>query len=197
MHLLGWNSVRWFLYTIATLAICLVIYVGSAFASLAALVVAVRRGDVELVMAHTDLPRVHHAMVDQLVEAYLRRLGRARPIKPLERLAINTFGAGIADELTGKLMTHKNIAALLQTGAVRGDVDIEAIPPLANVDLSNVATYMGRIVPIKPVEFSLQLGPGEDTGSISMHFSRGGWKLSAINLPSRVLAMLVERLPVR
>ncbi|MBW5435801.1 DUF2939 domain-containing protein [Bradyrhizobium canariense] len=188
---------RWFFYAIAALAICLAIYAGSAFASLASLVVAVRRGDAEHVVARTDLPRVRHAMVDQLIDAYLRRLGRQRPVKPFERLAINTFGASIADELAGKLMTRENIAALLQTGAVRGDAEIGAIPPLANVDLSNVATYMGRIVPIKPVEFSLRLGSEEDAGSISMHFSGDGWKLSAINLPARMLSKLVERLPTR
>jgi hypothetical protein len=189
--------VKWFIAAIAALAIALVIYAGSAFVSLAGLVAVVRRADAEEVMMRTDLPRLRHAMVDQLVDAYLHRLGQQRPVKPFERLAINTFGASIADELAGKLMTRDNIAVLLQTGAVRGDGEIGAIQPLAGIDLSDVATYLGRIVLVKPVEFSLRLGGSEDAGRISMHFGGNGWKLSAINLPARMLEKLVERLPTQ
>ncbi|EJN16235.1 hypothetical protein PMI42_00205 [Bradyrhizobium sp. YR681] len=148
-------------------------------------------------LARTDLPPARHALVDQLIDAYLRRLGGERPIKPFERLAINTFGASLADDLAAKLMTRDNIAVLLQTGTVRSNVELGSIPPLADVDLSNVPALMGRIVLIKPVESSLRLGASRDVGSISMHFAANGWRLSAVNLPSTMMAKLVERLPAR
>ncbi|MBW7974097.1 DUF2939 domain-containing protein [Bradyrhizobium sp. BR 10289] len=188
---------KWLTAAVAALALCLLLYAGSALASLARLAEAARRGDAEQVLARTDLPRVRHALVDQLVDAYLRRLGRERPIKPLERLAINTFGASIADELAAKLMTRENIAVLLQTGALPENVELGTIPPLASIDLSNMTAIMGRLALIKPVEFSLQLGAAADAGSISMHFAGDGWRLSAVNLPARMVAKLVERLPTR
>jgi len=148
-------------------------------------------------MARTDLPRVRHALVDQLVDAYLRRLGRERPVRPFERLAINTFGASIADDLVGKLITRDNLAALLQTGAVKTDADVGVIAPLTAVDFSNLSVLVRRIVPVKPVEFSFRLGEEADSGSISMHLEGTAWKLSAVNLPNSILLKLVERLPKR
>lgn len=188
---------KWLTAALAVLALCLLFYAGTAFASLASLVGAARSGDADRVLARTDLPRVRHAFVDQLIDAYLRRLGRERPIKPFERLAINAFGASLADELAGRLMTRENIAVLLQTGMVRSNVDIGTIPPLADIDLSNVTAMMRRLVLIKPVEFSLRLGASADAGSISMHFAGNGWRLSAVNLPEVTLAKLVEQLPRR
>lgn len=188
---------KWLISALAVLALCLLVYAGTALVSLAGLVGAARSGDADQVLARTDLPRVRHAFVDQLIDAYLRRLGRERPIKPFERLAINTFGASLADDLAGKLMTRENIAVLLQTGTVRSNVEIGTIPPLADIDLSNVTAIMRRLVLVKPVEFSLRLGASADAGSISMHFAGNGWRLSAVNLPAALLAKLVERLPTR
>jgi hypothetical protein len=188
---------KWLAAALAALALCLLVYAGSAFVSLAGLIAAARSGDADQVLARTDLPRVRHAFVDQLVDAYLRRLGRERPVKPFERLAINTFGASIADDLAGKLLTQDNIAVLLQTGAVRSNVELGSIPPLAEIDVSNIPGIIRRFTLVKPVEFSLRLGAGREAGSISMHFAGDGWRLSAVNLPAAMLAKLVERLPVR
>ncbi|WP_018643122.1 hypothetical protein [Bradyrhizobium huanghuaihaiense] len=50
---------------------------------------------------------------------------------------------------------------------------------------------------MKPVEFALRLGEGQNAGSISMHLESTTWKLSGIGLPSKVLANIVDRLPTR
>jgi hypothetical protein len=50
---------------------------------------------------------------------------------------------------------------------------------------------------VKPVEFALRLGAGQDAGSVSMHFEGMTWKLSGIGLPPKVLANIVDRLPTR
>ena len=54
-------------------------------------------------MAGTNLPRLRHSIVDQIVSAYLDRIGQRRPVRPFERMAINAFGA--TDHLAVKLMT--------------------------------------------------------------------------------------------
>ena len=48
---------------------------------------------------------------------------------------------------------------------------------------------------VNPVEFSPQLGSGQDAGGISLHFEGDGWKLSGIQLPSAVLEALSRHLP--
>lgn len=62
------------------------------------------------------MPRVRHSLVDQLMVACLNRLGQKRPVRPFERMAINTFSATIADDLVVKFMTPENLPVLLNSG---------------------------------------------------------------------------------
>ncbi len=78
------------------------------------LVSAVRSGDAAQAMARTDLPRARNSFIDQVVSGYLDM----RPVRPLERRAINALGAAIADGLAMKLMTAENLSVLLRSGTV-------------------------------------------------------------------------------
>lgn len=191
---------KWLLGVVAVLLLCLVVYAGSAFVSALDLVSAVRSGDAAQVMARTDLPRVRHSIVDQVMTAYLERLGQKRPVRSLERMAINAFGATIADNLAVKLMTPENLSVLLKTGTVRTaaeNITFGTMSSLAEIDISNVIVFAGRISLIKPVEFALRLGESPDAGSVSMHLEGTTWKLSGIGLPSKVLTNIVDRMPTR
>ncbi|MBH5397149.1 DUF2939 domain-containing protein [Bradyrhizobium sp. CNPSo 4010] len=191
---------KWLLGIAAVLLLCLVVYAGSAFVSTLALVSAVRSGDATQVIARTDLPRVRHSIVDQVMSAYLDRLGQKRTVRPLERMAINAFGATIADDLAIKLMTPENLAVLLNTGAVRSaaeNIDFGSMSSLADLDISNIFVFARRITLVKPVELALRLGHSEDEGSVSMHLEGATWKLSGIGLPPKVLSNIVARLPTR
>jgi hypothetical protein len=66
---------------------------------------------------------------------------------------------------------------------------------LSRVAPSKFLETAKRIRLVNPVEFSLQLGSGEEAGSISLHFEGYGWKLSGIRLPSAVLDALSRHLP--
>ncbi|WP_407114451.1 hypothetical protein [Bradyrhizobium sp. LMG 9283] len=151
-------------------------------------------------MARTDLQRLRHSLVDQIMSTYLDRLAQRRPVSPFERMAINAFGATIADDLAIKLMTPDNLSALLKSGTVRNgaeNITFGTISSLAELDISNIFVFAGRITVVKPVEFALQLGDSRDAGSVSMHLDGTTWKLSGIGLPPKVLANMVDRLPTR
>jgi Protein of unknown function (DUF2939) len=191
---------KWTLRILALLAIGLAIYAGSAVISLQRLATAARNADGAEVIARTNIPRVRHAIVDQLIAAYLEKIGQKRPLKPFERMAIETFGASIADDLAIKLVTPENLSALLKSGAVSdatAKIEFAGMPALADLDVSNVFNVLRRIQLIKPVEFAVQLGADRSAGSISMHFEDWGWKLSSVNLPASAVAKLVDRLPTR
>lgn len=191
---------KWLIGILSAVLVCLALYAGSAFVSVLDLVSAVRSGDAAQVMAGTDLPRVRHSLVDQVMSAYLDRLGQKRPVRPFERMAINAFGATIADELAIKLMTPENLSVLLKSGAVRNaaeNIEFGTMSSLADLDISNVFVFLGRITLVKPVEFALRLGEAKDAGSVSMHLDGMIWKLSGIGLPPKVLANMVDRLPTR
>ena len=66
---------RWLFGTLVALLISIGVYVGSALVSLNGLVTAARAGDGPAVLERTDIARVRHSLVDQIVSAYLKQLG--------------------------------------------------------------------------------------------------------------------------
>ncbi|WP_027550937.1 DUF2939 domain-containing protein [Bradyrhizobium sp. Cp5.3] len=191
---------KWIVGTLAVVLTILLVYAGSALISILGLVSAVRNGDVAQIMTRTDLPRVRHSLVEQLNTAYLERLEQKRPLRPIERMAITSLGTTIADDFTTKLVTPENLSVLLRSGTVRNaaeNISFGTMSSLADLDASNIFVLLGRIRPIKPDEFALGFGRGENAGSISMHFEWTGWKLSGVGLPQRIVANMVDRLPTR
>jgi hypothetical protein len=186
---------RWFAGTLLALAVGLGIYIGSAVVSLGRLVDAAHAGDATGVLARTDMPRLRHSLVDQIVAAYLKQIGRDRPVKPLERMAANTYGASIADAMIGKMLTQENLATILKTGEITSRSAVVNMQPLTAVDTSRVFETLGRIHPVKPVEFLIRLGDTEEGGGVSIHFEGDGWKLSGIQLPTAVVQVLARDLP--
>ena len=112
---------RWTMAISVALLLTLGAYAASAVASLDGLVRAAQSGDAVAVMSRTDLPRLKRSLVDQIVAAYLNRIGQKRAVKPLERLAANTYGASIADVMVGKLLTQERLTELLNSGKVSLD----------------------------------------------------------------------------
>lgn len=191
---------RWIAVIVAALFLALAGYSATALISLERLATAARASDGAEVIARTNVPRVRQAIIGQIISAYLEKVGQKRPVRPFERMAIETFGASIADDLAIKLVTAENLSVLLRSGAVResnAKPELGTIPALGDLDVSNIMNVLRRVKLIKPVEFELQLGDNPSAGSISMHFEAWGWKLSSINLPASIVARLVERLPVR
>lgn len=185
---------RWFLGGLAAFAIALVIYVGSAILSLNGLVEAARAGDGAAILSRTDLPRLRHSLVDQIVFAYLKRVGRDRPVKPMERLVASTYGATIADAMVGKMLTADNLTQILRDGRVAvGETDVN-LQRLSDLDASGAWQKIGRLSFVKPVEFQVRLGNGDDAGGISLHFEGFGWKLSGVQLPAAAIEALVQHL---
>lgn len=186
---------RWFFGTLVALLVGAIIYVGSAVVSLKGLAEAARAGDGAEVLARTDTVRLRRSLVDQIVSAYLRQLGQDRPVKPLERLAANTYGASIADALIAKLLTAENLTAILNKGAISpGGAPIPNMVRLTEIDTSKIFETLMRMSPVKPVEFMIRLGETESAGGISIHFEGNGWKLSGIQLPAAAVQVLAQDL---
>jgi hypothetical protein len=61
---------KWLIGILVAVLVCVGVYAGSGFVSLVCLVSAVRGADVAQVMARTDMHRVRHSIVDQVMTAY-------------------------------------------------------------------------------------------------------------------------------
>jgi hypothetical protein len=190
---------RWLIGIVVILLMSSVIYVGSAIWSAKGLVEAARSGNGAEILSRTDLPRLKRSLTDQILAAYLDRLGAKRPVKPLERVLANTYGASIVDALVSKMLTEENLTKLLRTGAVANisqDAQFGNLASLSNLDTSTLR-LLGRISPVKLVEFAIMLGDDRDSGGISLHFEGDGWKLSGVQMPAAALRALADSLPIK
>src|SRR4051812_17491753 len=70
---------RWIFVSLIAALLAAGVYLGSALVFVQGLVEAVRAGDAAAVVARTDLVRVRHSLVDQIVAGYLKQLGRDHP----------------------------------------------------------------------------------------------------------------------
>jgi hypothetical protein len=190
-------AMRWLVGTVLALLISLVIYVGSAVWSVKGLAEAAKSGNGPEIIARTDLPRVKRSLVDQIVRAYLERLGAKRPLKPIEQMLANTYSASIADALIGKMLTEENLTKMLRSGVVTEGLPNGQMPALAALDISNTFMVLWRLSPVKMTEFEIALGNDTSSGAISLHFEGNGWKLSGVNLPARAVRALAETLPIK
>ena len=189
------NKMRWFLGTLIALVAGIGIYVASALVSLNGLVTAARAGDGAQVLERTDLARLRHSLVDQIVSAYLKQLGLNRPIRPVERIAANTYGASVADAMIAKMLTKENLTRILNSGTISsGETTFANMERLSEIDSSRVFEVLSRLSPVKPVEFFFRLGETESAGGVSIHFEGNGWKLSGIQLPASAAQVLAQSL---
>ena len=139
---------RWFLGGIAALLLLLLVYVGSAAAALSKLAAAVRAGDGAAVIESTDLAALNRSLTDQIVRAYLERIGAKRHISPMERMLVNTFGASIADAMVAKMLTADNLTQILKTGNLSGTAGVPSfagLPALADLHTGNWLSLLGRL----------------------------------------------------
>jgi hypothetical protein len=159
------------------------------------LVEAARAEDGAGVLARTDTQRLRRSLVDQIVSAYLKQLGKDRPVKPLERVLANTYGATVADAMIAKMLTEENLTRILKTGTIAsGESPMASMKGLSEIDASNLLGMLGRISPVKPVELLVRLGDTEGAGGVSIHFEGNGWKLSGIQLPTAAVQVLAQSL---
>lgn len=194
---------RWLFGGIAALIILVVVYVGSAVAWLGGLADAVRSGDGAGVIARTDVKSLTQSLADQIVAAYLERIGQTREIRPSERMLVRAAGLGIADAMIAKMLTPDHLTQLLKTGKLEGVQDlppIAGLPQLGTIDTKNVLATLGRFRFVEPVEFAVRISDTTDADSYSeirLHFAGSGWQLAGLVLPGNVVRELAATLPVK
>src|SRR5262245_13257527 len=131
---------KWTASILGAILLALAAYPTSALISLDRLAAAAQASAGAEVLARTNVPRGRQALISQTTSAYLEKVGQKRPVRPFERMAIETFGASIADDLAIKLVTAENLSALLKSGAVResaGKPELGTMPALGDLDVSN------------------------------------------------------------
>src|SRR6516165_7363274 len=99
------TAMRWVIGTLIVLIVAVVAYFGSAVVSLVSLAEAARNGDAGAIIERTDMGRLRSSLASQLIGAYLDRIGQNRPLKPLERMVADTYGASVVDAMLEKLLT--------------------------------------------------------------------------------------------
>ena len=194
---------RWFLGTLAALIIAVAIYLGLAAATLSTLAAAARAGDIAKVLEKTDVKAVSRSLTNQIVNAYLDRIGATRKVGSMEKMLINTYGATIADAMAAKMLTADNLTQLLKSGKIdasQGLPSFAGLPALGDLNTGNWLALLGRVNFIQPVLLGIRVSDKSDPESyaaINLHFEGTGWKLSGIELPKPIVRTLAASLPVK
>ena len=105
---------RWFLGSIIALVIAIAVYLGLAVSSLSTLASAARAGDGVKVLEQSDIKALNRSLTNQIVGAYLERIGGTRRISAMEKTLINTYGASIADAMVAKMLTADKLTEMLE-----------------------------------------------------------------------------------
>jgi DUF2939 family protein len=193
---------RWFLGIIAAAVLFVLVYLGSAASSLANLAAAARAGDGAAVLQRTDVKALNRSLTDQIVRAYLERIGATRRVAPMEKMLINTYGATIADAMVAKMLTADKVTQMLKSGSLEGEAGLPSfrLPALADLNTGNWAALLGRVNIIQPVLLGIRVSDATDRenySAINLHSEGLGWKLSGIELPKSIVRDLAASLPVR
>lgn len=194
---------RWFLGLVAAAVLFLLFYLGSAASSLAKLAEAARAGDGAAVLERTDLKAVNRSLTDQIVRAYLERIGATRKIGPMEKMLVNTYGSTIADAMVAKMLTADRLTQMLKNGNLDGAPGVPAfagLPALADLHTANWLSLLGRLNVVKPVLLAIRVSDTSDPdayAAINLHSEGLDWKLSGIELPKAIVRDLAASLPVR
>jgi hypothetical protein len=189
---------------IVTAAVLLVLmYLASAAYSLSNLAAAVRAGDGAAVLERTDVRALNRSLTEQIVRAYLERIGATRRIGPMEKMLVNTYGASIADAMVAKMLTADRLTQMLKAGKLEGGPEMPSfagLPALADLPTGNLLALLGRLNFIQPVLLGIRVSDASDPehyAAINLHYEGLGWKLSGIELPKAIVRTLAASLPVK
>jgi hypothetical protein len=194
---------RWFIGIVVAIVIIILIYLGSAAFSLAGLIAAAREGDGAAVIKRIDVPALSRSLTNQIVAAYLERIGATRRISPMEKMLVNTFGATVADAMVAKMLTAEKLTQILKTGnldAAPGVPNLTGLPALADLQSEDWFSLLGRLSFVQPVLLAIRISKASDPdnyAAVNLHYEGLGWKLSGIVLPKAAVRDLAASLPVK
>jgi hypothetical protein len=194
---------RWVIGIAVAIIVLVLIYLGSAASSLSKLVAAAQAGDGKTVIELTDVPALGRSLTNQIITAYLERIGTTRRIGAMEKMLINTYGATIADAMVAKLLTADKLTQILKTGNLSGTSDapnLAGLPALADLHAENWASLLGRVSMVQPALLAIRVSKTSDPDSyaaVNLHYQDFGWKLSGIVLPKAAVRELAASLPVK
>ena len=194
---------RWFLGIVIAAVATIAIYYGSALYSLAHLTEATRTGDGATIVARTDFPQLSRSLSEQIVKAYLERVGANRRVGTMERMLVGGYAATVADALVSKLLTPENLTELLKAGHLAetsASPALTGLPSLTDLQKINLLTQFGRVHYINPVKLSIRVSKSadpEEATAIVLHRSSLTWKLAGIDLPRKVLREIAASLPAK
>ena len=194
---------RWFIGIVVAIAIIILTYLGSAAFSLAGLIAAAREGNGAAVIERIDVPALSRSLTNQIVAAYLERIGATRRISPMEKMLVNTFGATVADAMVAKMLTAEKLTQILKTGnldAAPGVPNLTGLPALADLQGEDWISLLGRLSFVQPVLLEIRVSKASDAdnyAAVNLHYEGLGWKLSGMVLSKAAVRDLAASLPVK
>lgn len=194
---------RWFIGVVVAIVVVILLYFGSAANALARLIAAAREGNGAAVIERVNIPLLTRSLTNQIVAAYLERIGATRRITAMEKMLVNTYGATVADAMVAKMLTADRLTQILKTGrldATPGIPDLSGLPTLAGLQNEDWLSLLGRVSLVQPVLLAIRVSAASDPdnyAAVNLHYEGLDWKLSGIVLPKAAVRELAASLPAR
>jgi len=193
---------RWIVSTLAVLLVAWAVFLASPFVSLYRLAGAVEARDVAEIEQRTDMPEVRANFTRQLIEEYLKSLGKAGAVGGLDRQIAAQTVATLADPLVAQLVTPEALIDLLDDGWPQRVVSPEGAPKTpVTFGLGSLARVWGLFVTSETRGFRKVYivlphnRPPEERFRLLLRLTGTTWRVTAIDLPHSLLQNLIKKLP--
>src|SRR3954468_10849191 len=193
---------RWIFVSIAVLVVAWALFLASPFLSLYRLASAVDARDVAAIEERMDMPEVRSNFTRQLIEEYLRSIGKAGAVAGLDRQIAAQASATLADPLVAQLVTPEALIDLLDDGWPQRMISADAAPKTpVSFRLGSIARAWRLFVTsenrgFRKVYIVLPHNrPPAERFRLLLRLTDTTWRVTSIDLPHHLLESLVKKLP--
>jgi hypothetical protein len=192
---------RWIFVSLAVLVAAWALFLASPFLSLYRLASAVDARDVAAIEERMDMPEVRSNFTRQLIEEYLRSIGKAGAVAGLDRQIAAQASATLADPLVAQLVTPEALIDLLDDGWPQRMVSSAGAPAPVKFGLGSVGRAWRLFVTSENRGFRKiyvilpDSRPVDERFRLLLRLTGTTWRVTSIDLPHTLLQNLVKKLP--
>lgn len=192
---------RWIISTLVALLVALALFMASPFVALYRLGRAVKAHDTQTIEQRVDIAEVRTNFTRQLIEEYLRSIGKSGALGGVERQVAAQAGATFADPLVARLVTPDVLIDLFDDGWPQQVVSENAPSTPVSIGLNSLGRALRLFALSESRGFRKVIialpenRPADERFRLQLRLTDGSWRVTTVDLPHTLLQNLVRKLP--
>jgi hypothetical protein len=193
---------RWIVSASIVLLVAWCLFMASPFLALYRLANAVEARDAAAVQERVDIPEVRIHLIRQLVDEYLKTVGKGQPLTGFDRQLASHAGATLADPIVAQLATPEALIDLFDDGWPQQVASPDGAAPIPmTFSLRSLGRAWRLFVTSETRGFRKiyivlpHSRPPQERFRLQLRLSDSRWRLASVDLPRTLLQALVQKLP--